>query len=194
MIGSILNFIAQEMDAFIRLRMRAHPSEQKVILSPLVDLGGGVAIKEENVLVLSLVNIQKDPIATPSRPYDHRDFTKVHIQQAPPVHLNLILLLGAYFKPENVKDGLDTLTFGISYLQGKPLWTGQNSPALPSGLEKLTFELESLDFHQQSHLWGAIGAKYFPSVIYKMRMIIIDDGTIDQIVPTIQKTGTSGPK
>ena len=28
---------------------------------------------------------------------------------------------------------------------------------------------------QQNHLWGALGAKYLPSVIYKVRMIVIQE-------------------
>ncbi|MEN0004404.1 MAG: DUF4255 domain-containing protein [Bacteroidota bacterium] len=188
MIGSALDYVAKQMDTYIKTRLRLNPSAQKVIFTPIMDLDGSLAIQQENVLVFSLVSLQQDPIATRSRPHDHRHAHNVHIAKPPPVHINMYVLLGAYFKPAQVKEGIDMLSMGIRFFQGRPLWTPQNAPGLPTDIDRLTFELESLDFHQQSHLWGAIGAKYFPSAVYKMRMLILDDETIDAIIPTIEKT------
>lgn len=188
MIGSILNYIAQQMDAVIRQRLRLQPSDQKVFLTPIVGPDGSIAVKSENVLVFSLVSIQKDPIASnafPKKP----DIVAESVSKAAPLHLNLYIVLGAYYKPEQIADGLDTLTIAMSFLQGKPLWNAQNSPGLPSGLEKLIFEMEPCDFHQLSHIWGTVGAKYLPSVLYKIRMIIIDDEAVSQLTPIIESTG-----
>lgn len=189
MIGAILNFVTQQMDAVIRQRLRLQPSDQKVFLTPIVGLDGAIAVKSENVLVFSLVSIQKDPIANnvfPKKP----DITPESVVKTPPLHLNLYMLLGAYYKPEQIADGLDVLTIAMSYLQGKPLWTAQNSPGLPSSLERLIFEMESCDFHQLSHIWGTIGAKYIPSVLYKTRMVVVDDEAIIQLTPIIHATDT----
>jgi hypothetical protein len=184
--------VARKLDEVVRERLRSNPSDRKVVLTSLMDLNGTVSVKEDNVLILSLVNMQQDSVAGGT---NHRYSTpQVSVAQSPPIYLNLYLLLGVYFKAEQVRDGMDTLSIAIAYLQGKPLWNVQNTPDLSNGVERLIFEMESLDFHQQSHLWGSIGAKYIPSVVYKMRMMIIDDGAIDQIIPVVKETGGSGLK
>ena len=188
MIGSTLNFIANHLDTIVRQRMNLTPAEKKVILSPFVDLNGSVAIQEENTLVLFPVNIQKDAIAT-SRPIPPQVGTGV-ISSPPPLHLNVYLVLGVYYKAAQLRYGLDLLTTAISILQGQPLWDQQNTPGLPGAVHKLIFEMESLDFHQQSHIWGHLGGKYLPSVVYKMRMIIINDGKVYGVLPEIQHIQT----
>src|SRR5690606_28220905 len=40
---------------------------------------------------------------------------------------------------------------------------------------RLVFEMNSLTFEQLNHLWGALGAKYRPSVLYKMRLVRLRD-------------------
>ena len=40
-------------------------------------------------------------------------------------------------------------------------------------IEKLIVEMISLTFEQQNHMWGTLGAKYLPSVLYKVRMLVV---------------------
>lgn len=189
MIGTTLQYVAKTLDATIRQRLRLMPTDQKVIFTPLVDLDGSVAVPEEQVLTLSLASMQKDPVASGSA-HPNPPGPEYAGQGPPPIHLNLYVILGAYFPAREVQSGLDVLTMAISYLQAKPSWNSQNSPGLPSSVQRLVFEMESLDLHQQSHLWGSIGAKYLPSVLYKIRMIILDSG-LDQVVPAITQTDVS---
>ena len=188
MIGTTLSFITNQLDSVLHRRLKLPPSERKIILSPFVDLSGGVAVKEENTLVLFPVNIQKDSVAASRIPSPQVN-TGI-VSNPPPIYLNLFLVIGVYYDPTQLRYGLDLLTMLISILQGQPLWDQNNTPGLPQGIEKLIFEMESLDFHQQSHIWGHLGGRYLPSVVYKLRMIIIDDGQIETIVPTIGEIQT----
>jgi hypothetical protein len=36
-------------------------------------------------------------------------------------------------------------------------------------------ELHSLNFEQINHLWSVSGGKYLPSVMYKIRQVVIDE-------------------
>jgi hypothetical protein len=45
----------------------------------------------------------------------------------------------------------------------------------------------NLSFQEQNNLWGSMGAKYVPSVLYKVRMVTIDEGSIVLEVPEIGK-------
>ncbi|MEL6863527.1 MAG: DUF4255 domain-containing protein [Bacteroidota bacterium] len=193
MIGHSLNFIAQELNKHICNTLKIHPSNQKVLLSSIIDPDGNMAVKESNVLLIKLINIEPDPIANGSQPTVHYPRGSDFVESAP-LYLNLQFLLAAYFKPEQIKTGLDMLTVGIAFLQGKSLWNSQNTPELPEGLERLVFEMGTLDLHQLNHVWGAIGAKYMPSVIYKMKMLVIDDHVFQGLIPSISTIATSVEK
>ena len=41
----------------------------------------------------------------------------------------------------------------------------------PQTLEKIIFDIYNLDFEKLNHLWGVLGCSYFPSVLYKVRLI-----------------------
>ena len=43
-------------------------------------------------------------------------------------------------------------------------------------IEYLIVELYSLSFEQQNQLWASLGGKYMPSVVYKVRLVVIDKG------------------
>jgi hypothetical protein len=49
------------------------------------------------------------------------------------------------------------------------------SPGLPAGVEKLVLDLNTLSFQDMNNLWGILGSKYLPSVMYKIRMISISE-------------------
>ena len=42
----------------------------------------------------------------------------------------------------------------------------------------MVFELLKTDYENAHYLWNAIGAKYLPSMIYKMRMLSINENNI----------------
>ena len=44
---------------------------------------------------------------------------------------------------------------------------------LPEGINKLSFILEQLKYSEMHSLWTSLGAKYTPSVVYKMKLIDI---------------------
>lgn len=192
MIGSTLDFIAQELNSTICQRLSINPSAvNKVVLSSIIDPDGSITVKEKNVLLLKLINIEMDPMANGPQPTAQTSINGNIVVETSPIYLNLKIVLAAHFSPEQIKSGLDLLTMGISYLQGKPSWVPQNTPGLPTGTHKLFFEMETLDMHQISHLWGAIGVKYMPSVVYKLKMLTIDDHAIQAVIPEIQTIDTS---
>jgi len=190
MIGTTLNFIAQTLNNDLCQRLKLNPSTNKVILSSIVDPNGTFNVKESNVLLLKLINIEPDPFANDSMP-THRIPGRSDIVETSPLYINLRLVLAVYSKPEQIQAGLDMLTIGMSYFQGKPLWNPQNTPGLPDNVDRLVFEMESLNLDQLNHLWGAIGTRYMPSAIYRMKMLTLNDHTYQEIIPPISAIDTS---
>ncbi len=71
----------------------------------------------------------------------------------------------------------------IGVFQANTYFTQQKNPDMPRPLEKLTFEIFNLPINELSHIWSGIGAKYVPSIIYKVRTITIKEDLISKEVP-----------
>jgi hypothetical protein len=52
-------------------------------------------------------------------------------------------------------------------------------------------ELYTLTFEQINHLWGSLGGKQMPFVMYKLRLIALTDRTIVREVPLIEEIDTT---
>ncbi len=184
MIGTLLDFVAKELNSFICQQLGLPDSDQKLMLSPIVNPDGSSAVAQKNILLLDLVNIKKDGLINNNFPPVNAAGTD-YLQKHPPLYLNLNILIAAHFEKDQFKEGLNILSMVLGKFQGKPLWNRENTPTLPSQVDKLIFEIFSLDFHEQSHLWGYLGAKYMPSVLYKLRMAIIDDALVMGTIPPV---------
>ena len=44
-----------------------------------------------------------------------------------------------------------------------------------------------MTFEQQNHLWGALGAKYMPSVMYRLALVAVRDEQIEAEVLPVQE-------
>ena len=103
----------------------------------------------------------------------------------PPVPLNLYLLISANFKPSASGDAyeksLRCLSAVIEFFQGKKVFTSANTVynrdhIAYKALEQFRFNLElySPTFDELNNIWGTLGGKQLPSVIYKVQLIEIE--------------------
>jgi hypothetical protein len=92
--------------------------------------------------------------------------------QEPPVFLNLFLVIAFDFGTYDTD--LIRLSETIELFQSKRFFDQGNERAtnpFPAALQRLVFDLHCTDFEQLNHLWGIMGGTYFPSVIYKVRLV-----------------------
>lgn len=183
MIADALYFVSEQLDNFLKRKT----SREKLVvkLSGLVTPEGGISVTEDDILVLSVVNIAEEgSIANQSNiKRQGNGFQK----QAPPVYLNMYLLVSALFKDDQYKTGLHWLSLAINFFQEHPCFISSQIE-MPKGVDKLSFELVNLDIDNMSRFWGALGARYQPSVIYKMRMLKISSDTMEAVLPEITDT------
>jgi Pvc16 N-terminal domain len=150
--------------------------------SPRVILGNVTTLSdpgntEPNVL-LSLINIEEEVLLRNPENYIKKDSSAVY--KNPPMHFNITIIFGAY-KPNqdtlttNYEDSISKIQRVIGFFQRQNVFDRTNFPDLPGGIEKLIFELVNLNLEQLHHLWSMLGGKYIPSVVYKMRMVVIDE-------------------
>jgi len=178
MIYESLSCLTDEINQYFRNKLKT--AEDTVVLSGIVDQDGSVAIQGENKIVVTLVNIEKEVVGASN---GGRISGGTLANQSPTLNINLYVLFSAYFKAGNYSEALRFLSFVIAYFQYKNVFTRANTPKLDAGIDKLIFEMASIPPEQLNNIWGALGAKYMPSVIYKMRMLTFDESIIKEYRP-----------
>lgn len=179
MIYEALSCITEEINEFFRSKLRIN--EEKIVLSGIVNQDGSVAIQGENKVLVTLVNLEKEPAGKTGSASTGRAFSS----GSTPLNVNLYILFSAYFTATNYAEALRFLSFVIAFLQDKSTFTQSNTPRLDESIDKLTFEMESVSSEKLNNLWSTLGGKYMPSVLYKVRMLTFDSLAIREYRPLV---------
>ena len=186
MIDEALTCITEEINEFFRSKLKIN--EEKIILSGIVEQDGSVAIQGENKVIVTLVNIEKEPSVKGIPGAGSRAMAN----SSTPLSINLYVLFSCYFSSANYPEALRFLSFVIAFLQDKSVFSQSNTPRLDESIEKLTFELESVGSEKMNNIWSTLGAKYMPSVVYKVRMLTYDSLNVREYRPIISGMSNSG--
>jgi hypothetical protein len=145
-------------------------NKKAVVLSNIANPDGSLAITEKNLIIMSIVNIEQE---TSIKNRSSAEPGRAGILKAnPPIFLNFHILFSSFFLgPENYKNGLVFLDNIVRFFQSNAVFTRQNMPGLDKDIERLSFELINLTFDEKGHLWSSLGAKYMPSLVYKVRVL-----------------------
>lgn len=184
MISAVLTNITQALNGHLNRKFQSRTD--KVLLSGLVGPDGNAIIKEESALVLSIVNIEHETARESNAGYVRLNDGGIG-QQYPPVNINIYLLLSMLFNEKQYPEGLKWLSGAIGFFQSHPVFNHHNITGLPASVSKITCEIVNLNIQDMSHFWGALGAKYQPSVIYKLRMLSIQEGSLPAELPQVSE-------
>ena len=155
----------------------------------------------DDKIVFTLVNIEEESTLK-NAPFVKKEFTNPALYENPPVFLNLYLLITACNKSadnNSYTDALERLSLVISFFQSKNAFSaggsvsGGISSFTSEGLLQLTIrhEMYTLSFEQVNHLWGTLGGKQMPFVLYKLRLIAITERKVLREVPLIEEIETN---
>ncbi|RZN84062.1 MAG: DUF4255 domain-containing protein [Winogradskyella sp.] len=185
MIDKALQFTNQTLEQFLKFKLGL--DENVVVTNSIIDVTGTLSKLNQNKIVLTLINLKRETI----KPFYVRQKRVVngYSDKTPVERYNLDLLVTSNF--DHYKETLKFLNDTILFFQINPVLNSNTSSNIPSGLLKLEFELESIDFHQMHSLWNAMGAKYQPSVIYKMRLITLDANQTEGFESDVLQTSNS---
>ncbi|AZI27341.1 DUF4255 domain-containing protein [Pedobacter sp. G11] len=187
MINTALDFLSKEINSNLN-NIAGTTNEDFIVVSSIV-YDGKLAIPDKT-LGLTLMNIEEDRVAKDQR-ITVRNMQGDIETRNPDIYLNLFVLISANFHYEETEsprldylEGLKRLSQVISFFQGKSVFTQANSPLLAltdNKIERLSAELFSFNFEQMNHFWSIIGHSYLPSVLYKIRMLTIQENV--QLAP-----------
>ena len=105
---------------------------------------------------------------------------------APPQYVTLYVLVLANFYDAAYAEGLGVLSMAIRFFQQNPSFTPSSLPGLPPGVDRLTWEMVSLDALGLNYLMGLAGVKYLPAVYYKVRLLTFQGGAVQAQAPAVQ--------
>jgi hypothetical protein len=197
MISHALTIVINELDK--------HLADTYVLGNPIkVELGnlaegfaaGGDAREK---LILSMVNIKEEKTLKNLPNYVRNDITLSTLYENPPVFLNFQILVTATHA--NYTNALLVLSRAIRFFQYKNVFTQDNVEPRSittnrpidqlDQLEsfKLIFDLYSPSMEEVNHLWGTLGGKQYPFVLYMLRMLDLkfkavqsESGVITEII------------
>ena len=186
MIDNALKIIANEVNKYVvrRLDPDRDPTSTKRIATGNVtkvqesDSSGSRGESLSAPGILSLVNIEEERLAKSSN-----SFARVNDKleyKNPKIFLNLYCLFAV--NHTSYDTSLQYLSLIIQFFQYRNFITHKNTPpdnglALDQKIDRLIFDMVGMNFEQVNHLWATLGGKYLPSVLYKVRMVTIEDDT-----------------
>lgn len=185
MIDRVLDAIAKEINNF--LKSKHGITDDKLIMSNLVNADGSMAVQEVDRIVMTLAGIDQERSqsnVSTYQPTARGSFVK----KRPAVNINLYIIYSAYFTAENYEEGLKFISSVIAFFQSRGgTMSRENTPGLTEIIDKVTMELIPLEFREISNVWSALGAKYLPSVVYRLRTLPIEHVAPSPEIPSINK-------
>jgi hypothetical protein len=184
MLDVALNFFADELNTYVAAR--AGTAVGKVKPSAIVDDQGKYSIDEDSIGA-ALINVEEvTTVKSQRRQYDYVDGQ--HVVVEPDIKLNLYVLFAAHYKVYT--EALKFISHVVTFFQSHASFRQQEFPTLDPRIEKMTAELQSVNYEQLNQIWAYIGGKQLPSVIYKIRMIVLQDPAVLQLQPPVTQIET----
>lgn len=192
MIYEALQIISEQLDSYLSTSGLSNLVELENIA--LLETTSENSGKLNNKVVLTLLNLKEEATLKNLPNYAVINKTTTEYKN-PPIHLNLYLLISA--NCNTYINSLRCISKTIEFFQGKRIFTSENTVYETKEdfeiLEsfKLITELYTPTFEELNYIWGTLGGRQLPSVIYKIQLIEIDRkqlAGIGKVITTITDT------
>ncbi|WP_157595183.1 DUF4255 domain-containing protein [Plesiocystis pacifica] len=170
----MLSFLRRQLDSELKAGSEDEAASDKVVfvdgdkMDPLQFKLGAVT--------LMLINVEEERVLRPADRYARRNPDGTVSRSFPDIRLSLNLFFVARFKLYD--EAWQQLSQVIGHYQSKPVYDRTNTPGLPAGVEKLIFELRTLNFAEQNEIWNALRICHHPSVLYRTNLIVVEDKAV----------------
>ncbi len=152
--------------------------DDMVILTNPVDMKGNLNTQIDNKLCVFLQHIEEEKLLK-------NGAYQTNAGMNPPIHFNIYLMFIANFPDPNYLESLRFISIVLEFFQGTRVFDRSNLPLLSNNVDKIAFEYMNQDSKELSNVWGMIGLKYMPSLIYKMKLLSFTNHLIREEIPSI---------
>ncbi len=184
MINLALRHLAYQLNQHL---MRTSASNEDIVMvSNVVGPDGSRAPQVTNKVILTLTSIERDTV-----PVRAPEGAARVISGSAPLYLNLYVMVSANFTGSNYPEALKFISLAIAFFQQQATFDRRTTPDLDPGIEKLILDIENMTPHQMSNVWGMLGGRYLPSILYRVRMVTISPDDIQGRVPVVLQPDAS---
>ncbi len=162
MIAKILTYYTSLLNESLSLR---HNQPEGVATLGVI---GSSSAERANKMVVSLLNLERETaggIAPQSQISGHN-----HIVKAPALFLNINVMMAAEYEDKSYSKSLVVLSDTLAFIQSRSSFSYLGT--------SYTVELVPLSTMDLHNIWTTMGGHYFPSVVCKIRRLVIDAGEI----------------
>ncbi|MEM9916971.1 MAG: DUF4255 domain-containing protein [Bacteroidota bacterium] len=201
MIYQALNLIATELNAHLNtIGPLDMSNDDDVQISNIAFFQSGVTPDPviNNKVVLTLLRIEEETVLKNVPAYRKNYATNQTEYKNPPVHLNLYLLFS--INSNNYHNALTYLSRIIRFFQYKNVFDQKNTPPIASTNPhdqlsnfKLIMDMYSPSFEEANNIWGMLGGRHLPNVMYKVRLLGLELDLIKEGQGLIQQIKINDP-
>jgi len=123
---------------------------------------------------LLLVNLEQEHVMRADDPFARATAGGEIVAMQPAIRLNLTLLFVARYRAYDA--ALAALGTVLRYFQANRVFESRGFPDLDPAIGRLVVEPATLPLAQQNDLWGALRLAYHPSVMFRVRLLTIEQG------------------
>ena len=183
MIHSVLAHVTAALNDYLNVRAPAMKKDRAATTN-LVDAAGQLSAEARDRIVLAVANVDENRVYRSLEQYRKRP-DGVAERVRPQLKLDVTLLVAANLGdyPESLKMLSHVIAF--FHLEHGFSIANQDGDAV-----RVQFELMSVSFEQQNHLWASLGAKYVPSVLYRVSILDIRDTKTEDERQPVQEIRT----
>ena len=179
MIDVALQFLLTELNTYMVARTGA--SFGSAEMGRLVDDLGKTSIKEDH-LGAWVLNIEEERTLKSQLP-STTFLNGMHVTQEPELKVNLHVMIAASFRQYD--QALRQISHVLTFFQSHRIFEREGYPALDARIDKMVVELESLGYEQLNQIWAFVGGKQLPSVVYRVRLLVLQDLEPSSVIPPI---------
>lgn len=181
--GKVLDKAITFLQKHLNNQLKGEAIQDRVVLAKLQR--DYVELAPEAVTVI-LVGLEPDAISRAANPRRATVSASSAGPVYPEIRLNLHLLFAA--RSESYETALRHVSAIIRYFQHMPVLTQHNAPDMDPAIDKLVMELQELSYKQQNDIWSMLKVAAVPSALYRVRMVVFEQGV--SATPRIVETDT----
>lgn len=161
MIHRILGYYAERLEEYLSI---AHRQPEGIAYVGSI---GPNSEEAPDKLVISLMNLEKE--ASGDGVYMQRA-SGGYAGRLAPLMLNMHIMFSAVYQRNRYTEALSVLSDTLEFIQSMPKFS--------VGGNVYTIEVVPMSIMDLHNIWTAMGGQYQPSVVCKLRGLVIDSGTV----------------
>ena len=179
MIHHVLTHVVSELNDYFNVRVQV---ADRALAASLFSLNGEANNAATDKVVVSIVNVEEDRTYHSVDAFEKRDDGSAE-RVLPPVRVNLYLLFIANMN--DYEEAVKAVGHVVSFFQHRPSFDFASISELADLEGRFSAELHTMTFEQINHLWGVLGGKYLPSVVYKLGLFDVRDRQVEAELPPV---------